>query len=92
MGAGASAGSSPCTVLSAVNFPEQLFVEGAGSATINGKFIMRTGNFHHATITGCNRSVWFSKEDDAGCWMLFLDAPKKAGDGDPDQRLSLIHI
>lgn len=67
----------------------------------NGKFVLHTGN--HKSITRItkssssrkesnitNQSVWFSKDDDEGCWMGFVDAHKMAGDGEPDQRKWII--
>ena len=61
-------------MLSAASLPEQLFVEGAGSASVNGKFVRRTGKDGGLLETSeCNQSAWFVKEDDEGCWIGFLD-------------------
>ena len=64
MGSGAS--STTSTVLSAESLPDQLFVEGAGSAKANGKFVLRTDKdgFPTKRVVGCNQSVWFAKDDD----------------------------
>ena len=60
----------------------------------NGKFLLRTDNSPTKSSSSrkwgnfaeCNRSVWFSKDNDEGCWMGVMDARKSGGDGDPDQR------
>ena len=90
MGAGASSSSSKATLLSTDNLPKQLFVERAVSVKANGKFVLRTGNFPtKSSFSGkaaCDRSAWFCKDDDEGCWIGFVNARKSGGDGDSDER------
>ena len=89
MGARASAAT---TILSAGSLPEQLFVEGAGSARANGKFVLRTGKDVLPTkgVPACNRSAWFMKDNDEGCWMGFLDATKSGREDQLDERKWII--
>ena len=70
MGAGASANSSS-TVISPESLPDELFVEGAGSVRAIGKFVLQTGkqSFPLKSISGVERSAWFVKDNDEGCWM-----------------------
>ena len=72
MGAGASTTAS--SFLSTVRLPNQLFVEGGGSARANGTFVLRTNQngFPTKIAAKCNQNIWFVKEDDEGCWMGFL--------------------
>ena len=70
MGNGASVKESS-TVLPIEDFPPELFVEGAGSVRAIGKFVQQTGkeNFPLKSISGVERSAWFVKDNDDGCWM-----------------------
>ena len=89
MGSGASS-KSKSVVLSACHLPGELFVEGAGSARANGKFVLRTDKFpmkgsSSNNLAACNQMIWFSKDDDEGCWMGFIDQ-ESSEDGDSKQR------
>ena len=70
MGNGASVKESS-TVLPIEDFPPELFVEGAGSVRAIGKFVLQTGkgSFPLKSISGVERSAWFVKDNDEGCWM-----------------------
>ena len=77
MGAGASANSSS-TVISPESLPDELFVEGAGSIKVNGRFVLRKCQdaFPTKKFAKCEPSVWFAKGDGEGCWMGLLNATK----------------
>ena len=70
MGNGASVKESS-TALPIKDFPAELFVEGAGSMRAIGKFVLQTGKerFPLKSISGVERSAWFVKDNDEGCWM-----------------------
>ena len=86
MGIGASVKHSS-TVLSDNDLPKQLYVEGAGSAIANGKFVLRTDKdeFPFKSSSGnvarCSRSVWFAKDNGEGCWIGYVDNSKIKGNG-----------
>ena len=67
--------------------PDQLFVESAGSARANGKFVLRTDKDvfpldstsdtkQEIVADDCDRGAWFAKENDAGCWMGYVHTSK----------------
>ena len=86
MGIGASVKRSS-TVLSDYDLPKQMYVEGAGSATVNGKFVLRTDKDEFpfksssGNIARCSRSVWFAKENGEGCWIGYVNTSKIKGNG-----------
>ena len=94
MGAGSSVtGTETCTYILPENFPKQLFVEGAGSAKANGKYLLRKSitsetrkpasvkDANVAAVRAVRRNFWFAKDsasaDDGTCWIGFMEARKK---------------
>ena len=81
MGIGASLQvKESSTVLPIEDFPQELFVEGAGSTQAIGKFVLHTGKdmFPLKPISGkpignhistVHRSAWFAKDGDEDCWI-----------------------
>ena len=92
MGAAASTSTSqstPSTVPPPKNLPEEIFVEGAGSANANGRFTLRMDEkgFPIKNVFGrdCERSFWFTQDESEGCWIGLMDADKKSTGTDQDQ-------
>ena len=76
-------GSGSSIALSHDDVPKQLFVEGAGSTRVNGKYVLRTDKDkfpRSVNFTGCNHRLWFSKDGGDDCWILLLDVRKRRKD------------